>query len=137
MDSTAETVRGIVFDWLGDNEVWIDVMPQGDIFKAKADRTFTKENFQVLLYDPETNMLGMRMQDGMHKRMWDPMGHLPNKVENADLIIKGQVAAYHVNEDNPIVEWFTTVSQGSFEHSHPKCFSLLLLGAEVAEATAK
>lgn len=137
MDSTADEVRRIVYNWLGDNEVWIDTMSRGDNFKATVNKKFTKENFQVLLFDPETNMLGMRMQDGMHKRMWDPMGHLPDKEENADLIAKGQVATYHVNEDNPIVEWFTTVSQGSFEHSHPKCFSLLLLEAEEAEAAAK
>lgn len=120
-----------VFDYLGDNEVWIDVMPQGNIFAAEPAKTFTKSNFDIFLYDPETKYAAIRPAKGMHKRMHDGMEHMPTPADTAELFIEGQVAVYHLQgydnkwDEYMPMEWAYSITPEEFKAKHPNCISLI------------
>jgi hypothetical protein len=133
--------RQRIFDWFVDWDIFVDVMPEGNIFKADVNKMFSdKKNFEVFYYDDKANEIAIRPVKGMHERMHDPEEHLPNiKYGCKELWNEDKLAIYRVHdqptssEDDDEGYWEACVpepkgyvSRTKWEKKHPQRISLLI-----------
>lgn len=126
IEKDKQKAKQIVFDYFGDNEVWVNVT-DGNIFNTSIEGTFTKDNFETFLFDKHTRYAALRPAIGMHKRMHNPMEHMINSHYTKELYAKGKLALYRLQFDQGSPSGSDSGASG-IDEEEDQCCPMELIG---------